>query len=240
VAAAKGLHYYRDNTNETRRLAEIQDEILNRDREAGTNLSRSSTWTAIGLLCVSLLVGVAVFFTVRQINGTLRKAAGELSQTSEQVASAAAQISSSSQTLAQGVSEQAASITQTSASAEEITSMTRRTADHSHAATDLMDQTSKVVDEANRTLQLMQESMRDINQSSDKIGEIIKVIDGIAFQTNILALNAAVEGHCRHDRSIDPQIERREFQTGATRVGHPRHYGTGGQGESADQRGLRG
>jgi methyl-accepting chemotaxis protein/methyl-accepting chemotaxis protein-1 (serine sensor receptor) len=130
---------------------------------------------------------------VRHTNRTLQNAAGGLAQAAGQVASAAAQISSSSQTLAQGVSEQAASITQTSASSEEITTMTRRTADHSHEATELMDQTSKVVVDANRTLELMQTSMRDINTSSDRIGEIIKVIDGIAFQTNILALNAAVE-----------------------------------------------
>ncbi len=103
------------------------------------------------------------------------------------------QISSSSHALAQGVSEQAASITETSASSEQITTMTHRTAEHSHKATELMDQTSKVVTDANCTLELMQASMRDINQSSDRIGEIIKVIDGIAFQTNILALNAAVE-----------------------------------------------
>ena len=71
--------------------------------------------------------------------------------------------------------------------------MTRRTAEHSRTAADLMDQTHTVVTDANRTLEQMQASMHDINKSSDKIGQIIKVIDGIAFQTNILALNAAVE-----------------------------------------------
>jgi methyl-accepting chemotaxis protein len=138
-------------------------------------------------------VGAAVFLIVRGTNLTLQKAAAGLRQTAEQVASAAVEISSSSQTMAQGVSQQAASITETSASSEEITTMTRRTADHSHEATELMDQTNRVVADANRTLEMMQASMRDINNSSDKIGEIIKVIDGIAFQTNILALNAAVE-----------------------------------------------
>jgi len=193
VATQKGLPLYEANSRDARRLGAIQDEILSRDTEAGTRLARTSTWTAIVLLSISLAVGAAVVLIVRNINRTLQNAAAGLSQTAEQVASAAGQISSSSQALAQGVSEQAASITQTSASSEEITTMTRRTADHSHAATDLMDETSTVVADANRTLQLMQTSMRDINASSDKIGEIIKVIDGIAFQTNILALNAAVE-----------------------------------------------
>jgi methyl-accepting chemotaxis protein/methyl-accepting chemotaxis protein-1 (serine sensor receptor) len=130
---------------------------------------------------------------VKNTSGTLQKAVAGLSGTAEQVASAAVQISSSSQSLAQGVSQQAASIAETSASSEEITTMTRRTADHSRTAAELMDQTHAVVTDANRTLEMMQASMRDINTSSDKIGQIIKVIDGIAFQTNILALNAAVE-----------------------------------------------
>jgi methyl-accepting chemotaxis protein len=71
--------------------------------------------------------------------------------------------------------------------------MTRKNADDSKAAADLMVETSRVVEEANRTLVHMEASMQDINASSDKVGKIIKVIDEIAFQTNILALNAAVE-----------------------------------------------
>lgn len=193
IAAAKGLPIYHANTRDSRQLRTLQDQILARDTEASSGLARASTWTAIGLLSLSMLVGVAVFFIVRQTSRSLQRTAAGLTQTAEQVASAAAQISSSSQSLAQGVSEQAASITETSASSEEITTMTRRTAEHSHEATELMDQTNKVVSDANHTLELMQSSMRDINTSSDRIGEIIKVIDGIAFQTNILALNAAVE-----------------------------------------------
>jgi methyl-accepting chemotaxis protein len=193
VIKDKGFPIYKANRKETTRLAAIQDEILARDADAGTSLSSTSHWTVITLLVLSLAVGATVVLIVRYTNRTLQKAAAGLTQTAEQVASAAVQISSSSQALAQGVSQQAASITETSASSEEITTMTRRTADHSREATELMDQTSAVVSDANRTLEMMQSSMRDINTSSDKIGEIIKVIDGIAFQTNILALNAAVE-----------------------------------------------
>jgi len=193
LATTRGVPIYTATSEAASRLRAIQDEILARDREAGGSLSWSSTWTAVTLLTLSMGVGAAVFLIVRGTNRTLQKAAAGLRQTAEQVASAAVEISSSSQTMAQGVSQQAASITETSASSEEITTMTRRTADHSHEATELMDQTNRVVADANRTLEMMQASMRDINNSSDKIGEIIKVIDGIAFQTNILALNAAVE-----------------------------------------------
>jgi methyl-accepting chemotaxis protein/methyl-accepting chemotaxis protein-1 (serine sensor receptor) len=193
VTRQKGIPIYNENRVQSVRLIAIQDELLARDAEAGASLSGTSHWTAVGLLILSLALGVVVVVIVKKTSVTLMDAVSSLSQTAENVASAAVQVSSSSQALAQGVSEQAASIAETSASSEEITTMTRRTADHSRTAADLMDQTHTVVTDANRTLELMQASMRDINTSSDKIGQIIKVIDGIAFQTNILALNAAVE-----------------------------------------------
>ena len=193
IIKEKGIPIYEENRRQTARLLAIQEEILASDTEAGAVLGNTSYWTAIILLTLSLAVGVSVVVIVRSTNVTLQNAVSGLSETAEHVASAAVQISSSSQSLAQGVSEQAASIEETSASSEEITTMTRRTADHSRAAAELMDQTHTVVTDANKTLELMQASMRDINTSSDKIGQIIKVIDGIAFQTNILALNAAVE-----------------------------------------------
>jgi methyl-accepting chemotaxis protein/methyl-accepting chemotaxis protein-1 (serine sensor receptor) len=193
LASTKSLPIFAAVQNDTRRLTQIQEEVLARDYQMAMALSVKSNWTAIILLVLSSLVAAAVVITERRTNRTLQHAASGLSQTAEQVSRAAVEISSSSQALAQGVSEQAASITETSASSEEITTMTRRTADHSRTATELMDQTSEVVTDANRTLELMQASMRDINASSDKIGQIIKVIDSIAFQTNILALNAAVE-----------------------------------------------
>ena len=82
---------------------------------------------------------------------------------------------------------------ETSASSEEITAMTRKNSDDSRSAAALMNETNQVVGDANRTLQEMEASMKEINASSDRIAKVIKVIDEIAFQTNILALNAAVE-----------------------------------------------
>lgn len=71
--------------------------------------------------------------------------------------------------------------------------MTQKNAEDSQSAAGLMNESSLVVVEANHTLAQMEASMHEINASSEKIGKIIKVIDEIAFQTNILALNAAVE-----------------------------------------------
>jgi methyl-accepting chemotaxis protein len=149
------------------------------------------TWLVL-LLSVTLGSGV-LFLFVRSLNRALRQAVTELAESSGQVASASAQVASSSQALAQGSSEQAASLEETSASSEEITSMTQKNAENSATAATLMTAVDQRVTEGNRTLVEMVQSMQEITGSSDKISKIIKVIDEIAFQTNILALNAAVE-----------------------------------------------
>ena len=150
-------------------------------------------WVTIIMVILSLIVGGIVVVVVRQINASLRNMITDLSDGAGQVASAAGQISSSSQTLAQGASEQAAALEETSASSEEINSMARKNAENSQSANALVTQSQQKFNETNRSLQAMVEAMGDIKDSSDKVSKIIKVIDEIAFQTNILALNAAVE-----------------------------------------------
>ena len=150
-------------------------------------------WVTIIMLILSVVVGVVIVMVVRQINASLRQVIGNLSEGAGQVASAAGQISSSSQQLAQGASEQAASLEETSASSEEINSMARKNAENSQAANGLMNQSQQKITETNQSLESMVVAMGDIKASSDKVAKIIKVIDEIAFQTNILALNAAVE-----------------------------------------------
>ena len=117
----------------------------------------------------------------------------DLSEGAGQVASAAGQISSSSQSLAQGASEQAASLEETSSSSEEINSMARKNAENSQSRPLPCCAVAAESEETNHSLGSMVTAMTDIKNSSDKVSKIIKVIDEIAFQTNILALNAAVE-----------------------------------------------
>jgi methyl-accepting chemotaxis protein len=193
VANEKAIPIHEAATRDVNRLSELQVEELNRDREAAATLDSISRWLSVGLLALAAVLGSVTLFAIRHATRSLQRAAAELGESAEQVASASGQVSSSSQALAQGASEQAASLEETSASSEEITSMTRKNADNSRTAAGLMTETAQVVSDANRTLGQMETSMREINASSDKVSKIIKVIDEIAFQTNILALNAAVE-----------------------------------------------
>lgn len=161
--------------------------------EAGATGARVKwlTWLVL-LLSVGTGSG-ALFLVIRSLTRLLRQTVTELTEGAGQVASASAQVASSSQALAQGSSEQAASLEETSASSEEITSMTQKNAENSATAATLMADVDQRVTEGNQTLEEMMQSMLEITGSSDKISKIIKVIDEIAFQTNILALNAAVE-----------------------------------------------
>ena len=169
--------------------AGLMDKV-GKDTEDSVSHSRWITALMIGL---SLLVGTVVVFIVRQINRHLRQAIADLSQGAVQMASAASQVSSSSQSLAQGSSEQAASLEETFSASEEINSMASKNSQNSAAAADLVTQSQQKFVQTNQALDQMVVAMGEINTQSDKIAKIIKVIDEIAFQTNILALNAAVE-----------------------------------------------
>jgi methyl-accepting chemotaxis protein len=159
------------------------------DAVVKAGMVRSALW----LLPLSIGVGVGVYFLISKISNQLRALIQSISESSTQVTSAVAQISASSQSLAQGASEQSASLEETSSASEQITGLTHKNAGHSRAAAEEMDKVDRRVKESNSALSEMAVSMQDIRESGGKIGKIIKVIDEIAFQTNILALNAAVE-----------------------------------------------
>lgn len=116
-----------------------------------------------------------------------------INDAASQVTVGASQVADASQSLAQGSTEQASAIQQITASIDEIADKTRQNAEQANSAAELVVQAISDVKMGNKQMQDMMEAMKDINKSSESISKIIKVIDDIAFQTNILALNAAVE-----------------------------------------------
>ena len=123
----------------------------------------------------------------------LENSMGDISDASTNVASAADQVSSMSVSLSQGSTQQASAIEEFNASLEEIASKTGQNAQFASQANDLSETTKKKAEQGNTRMNAMLTAMSEIDQASGNISKIIKVIDDIAFQTNILALNAAVE-----------------------------------------------
>ncbi|WP_312690884.1 methyl-accepting chemotaxis protein [Kosakonia sp.] len=117
----------------------------------------------------------------------------EVQHGSESISSAAAQIVAGNQDLAARTEEQASSVEQTAASMEQITATVKNTADHTSEATQLSAGAATVVKNNGEMMKQVTEKMRVINETSNRMSDIINLIDSIAFQTNILALNAAVE-----------------------------------------------
>jgi methyl-accepting chemotaxis protein len=174
-------------------LVEQQSRDLSAASAASAGKSASMRWITIALLLLGLAAGGGVFWMVHHANESLKGLAERMADGAENVSAAAGQVSRASQLLAEGATEQAASLEETSSSTEEIASITRKNADHALQVAGLMQQSAEGAGEVNRSLDRMVEQMKEIAASSTKIARIIKVIDEIAFQTNILALNAAVE-----------------------------------------------
>jgi methyl-accepting chemotaxis protein len=118
---------------------------------------------------------------------------GATRSASDQVFGGATQISEASQSLAQGSTEQAATVEELSASIEEVAIKTKANAERANDASQLSETIKKNAQKGSEQMAEMTEAVSEINQASQDISKVIKVIDDIAFQTNILALNAAVE-----------------------------------------------
>lgn len=135
------------------------------------------------------LLGIAVKKLTEDQNRTL----SNVKESTMQVTAGAEQVAMASQNLAQGATEQASALEQVTVSVDDIAQRTKLNAAEASKANDLVHTVKKTAVFGNSQMKDMKEAMNDINRTSENISKIIKVIDDIAFQTNILALNAAVE-----------------------------------------------
>lgn len=180
ASAAAGILFNRDVKNRLIQLSESADRIA--DGDLATEVV-TSTGDELGDTAAS-------FEIMRQ---RIREVLVEINHGADQVAAGAQNVSDASVALSQGASEQAASVEQLSASISEIASQTASNAQNAEKANELTVGTRSRAEMGNQEMQEMLAAMEEINASSVNISKIIKVIDEIAFQTNILALNAAVE-----------------------------------------------
>ena len=127
------------------------------------------------------------------MNDNLADLVGKVRMGTDQIATASGEIASGNSDLSQRTEEQASSLEETASSMEELTSTVRQNADNARQANQLAAGASEVAVKGGAVVGQVVQTMSSINESSKKIVDIISVIDGIAFQTNILALNAAVE-----------------------------------------------
>jgi len=127
------------------------------------------------------------------MQGNLAQVVTTVRQGSEGVATASAEIAQGNNDLSARTEQQASALEETAASMEELGSTVKQNADNARQANQLAQSASTVAVRGGEVVGQVVETMKDINDSSRKISDIISVIDGIAFQTNILALNAAVE-----------------------------------------------
>ena len=174
-------------------IAEFET-LLDRRTEAlaAAGRRRGDFVMSIGVLLASV-AAIATWISLRRHGSTLQAAIGELASTSEYVAVGATQIASSSRYLAEGAAQQVVALEEIAISAREMGGMATSSAHNTQTVSDLVTREQRHFQDTMAQLADMLQAMEEIDAASDRISRINKVIDEIAFQTNILALNAAVE-----------------------------------------------
>ncbi len=167
------------------------------DRAALSEVTDSARGRQLLVLMIGSPVILAAlgfgWLVVRQVSGTLRRTAADLRSAAEQATMASSQIAAASQAQAQGASEQAAALEETSSAGAQIHSAAARHGQNSQTAAALADRSKGKFQEAEQALTGMVTAIAEIHGATLGVSKIMKVVDEIAFQTNILALNAAVE-----------------------------------------------
>jgi methyl-accepting chemotaxis protein len=131
--------------------------------------------------------------SMQRMQQQLTRTIGTIKVSADSIATATQQIAAGNEDLSQRTEEQAASLEETASSMEQLTSTVTQNSDNARQASQLAVQAVQVAEQGGTVVSRVVETMDGINASSDKIADIVGIIESIAFQTNILALNAAVE-----------------------------------------------
>ncbi|OGS81320.1 MAG: hypothetical protein A2061_02015 [Gallionellales bacterium GWA2_59_43] len=182
----------------TKELSELLNQLSNVTDGALADVLRVANALAKGDLTQSISKDYAGVFgeTKDALNGTvsnLKELVGQIKDSTDTINTASKEIASGNSDLSQRTEEQASSLEETASSMEELTSTVKQNAENAKQANQLAIGASDVAGKGGAVVGQVVTTMDSINESSRKIVDIISVIDGIAFQTNILALNAAVE-----------------------------------------------
>jgi methyl-accepting chemotaxis protein/methyl-accepting chemotaxis protein-1 (serine sensor receptor) len=161
--------------------------------ERSASATATSKWLSVGLLFAGGAILVVLSVVVLGLMRELREMAGELGQGAAQISTAAEQVATSGQGLARSASEQAASVQEMSAAFTQIHAGTRQNGEAARNSAELMHNAQSIGGSVQHSMKAMSDSVEEINHASDAISKTVRVIEEIAFQTNILALNAAVE-----------------------------------------------
>jgi methyl-accepting chemotaxis protein len=181
-----------ESKDETGQLANAFTKMIDsigKQVEAADRISNGDFTNEVPLRSDQDILGLALQKIRKDLNRTLLL----ISSASDQVNAGAEQVSSAAQALASGTAEQAATIEELNASVSSVAEQTEENARNVQRAAAYVGQAGAGMNESNEYMRKLNEAMKEIGSASDKISNITKVIEDIAFQTNILALNAAVE-----------------------------------------------
>ena len=192
------INYYAEHTAKhlvkvRERVGDIKEALNHEVVGLNTSVSNTTKFVFTLLIAVSIVAILAsIFFGLTSARG-LFKFAKNLLQSSSKVVQTSQDIASRNQELASRTEEQASSLEETASTLEEVTATVKQTTDNTSKASKLAKDVLDNAKEGSNTSKDVQTAMNEITTSSQKIAQIVDMVDEIAFQTNILAINAAIE-----------------------------------------------